>query len=113
MTPTQSDKIFTDTHVRCLQRPRVPKSTPLIHNFEAMEKWMTAYEFSLARARVIKTGEIQLVLSPAAVSWPHELEYFRLEELQEEAEWAADKVRQMDNCLEAEFLDSLCKAGAI
>ena len=36
-----------------------------------------------------------------------------LEGPQEEAEWAAVKVRQMDDWLEAEFLDSLCKADAI
>ena len=57
------------------------------------------------RERAIYTCEFQLVLSPAAVSWLHGLEYLRLEELYEEAELAVDKVRLMDDWLEGEFLD--------
>ena len=48
------------------------------------------------------------MLSLAAVSWLYELEYWRLEELKEEAERAADKARRLDNWLGAEFNESPC-----
>ena len=50
------------------------------------------------------------MLSPAAVSWLHELEYSHLEELQAEVELAVDKVCQIDDYFEAESLDSPCES---
>ena len=68
----------------------------------------TNYEFKLTRERAIQTGEFQLVLSPQGISWLHEMENSRLgERRQKEAGLVADKVRQMDDWLEAESTRSL------
>ena len=61
--------------------------------------------------RLITEGELDIMLSLRAMSWSSELEYDRIEALEVEAEWEADKVRQMDVWLDDEFTKSLWLGG--
>ena len=48
-----------------------------------------------------------MVLSPRAVSWLSELEYERIEALEEESQWEANKARQKEAWLSEEFIRSV------
>ena len=56
---------------------------------------------------MITEGELDILLSPRAVSWWSELEYTRIEALEEEAEREDFKARQMEVWLDDEFTKSL------
>ena len=68
--------------------------------------WNWHNRWSLLR-RLIKEGELDVVLSPRAMSWLSELEYEHIEALEEETEWGADKARNMETWLVEEFTRSL------
>ena len=65
--------------------------------------WNCHNRWSLLQ-RLIAEGR----LSSRAVSWLRELEYEGIEALEEEAEWEADKLRQMEAWLDDELTRSLC-----